>query len=88
MLWFELCPGGVARVKNREGQNILKGAQPQKRALKRGAECSKRVAMCLKRGAEYSEMTIFISFPLIFLSFFLGLWGARIFIFSSPFATP
>ena len=43
---------GVARVKNREGQIIFKGAQSREGALKRGAECPKRGAICLKRGVK------------------------------------
>ena len=43
---------GVARVENREGQIIFKGAQSREGALKRGAECPKRGAICLKRGAK------------------------------------
>ena len=68
---------GVARVENREGQIIFKGAQPQDGALKRGAEYPKSDAICLKkgpkmlkRGTECLKMPIFISFYLILLSFF------------------
>ena len=48
---YRYTQGLLARVENREGQIIFKGAQPQKGAFKRGAECPKG-GLYAKRGAQ------------------------------------